>query len=1180
MERRSTGCAARYGRWTKEVWANVQTIFFIAALVALMFSGNRLPAQVAGTGTIQGTITDPSGAVVAGAEVVATQPATGRKVSQSTTHSGTYVLPALPPGVYSISVTAPGFRPVTQQNVTVNAVTVVGLDLKLQIGTAAQDVVVSAAPPQLDTENGSLDTTIPNTTYTALPLSMSGGPKSPLGFLSLVPGVAGGDFGVMNINGGASNSSFLYVNGLPVTTSEMQGDARNINGSTSTEVVDQFQVISSGIPAYYAGQGITNLVTKSGTNGFHGKVYENLRNTVFDAAGYFSKTTPVEHQNEYGGSLGGPIIRNRLFFFGNVDRFKITNGNPPSFYSLPTEAERAGDFSALPYPIYDPATTVCTAGVCSRTPFTGNIIPSNRITKIAQQLQSYLPATQNSQLQNNFSNAFTAGSTENTYLGKIDGTIAPNHHAFALAQYGKVAPIGVPSNGGAQLPLPYASTRTALQIIWLGQVGETWVITPHLVNVFAAQFNRFETPFTNPTTGGGYPGKAGITGLPSGPPSDVFPQVSFAGPQSPTVWALNNNTETFSNIASSFVYQDNLQWVHGRHSLTAGGQIILQQENTLIPNTFGGFNFSNTETAGFDGKGGILTATGNSYASYLLGAVDNATASDTSVQETGARYKGYAIYAQDDWKPTQKLTVNLGLRYIIPKPFTEVHNRNSWFNPNIPNPAVNNYPGAVQFAGNGAASCHCNTQVKTHYLTFDPRVGAAYAINNKMVIRGSFGINHFNGGGLGGNAYSQGTSLLGYSSNPSFQSPDSGITPAFSWTTVPGFPSYAPPPFFDPTLNAGFNTTKGAAAGSVSYNRPDTAGRAPYTENWNLTFEQAFTPTLVWNLSYAGSQSHGIGVNGGVGIYSNQILPKYLALGNLLQQPLTSTTLAQAQAIFPEIKMPYSNFVGSVGQAIRPFPQYSGVGDPWAQSGSASYNSLQTSLQKHMGRGLYFLASYTWSKSQNNTGGVINFVYSNPRSAYDLHAERSVSTSDRPHQFSLAYVYALPFGRGHNIGNGRIADLLIGGWQISGISQYSSGKPLGIIGGSCNVPYTGGCYADYGSSGVARINGSYGSGNPRTTPYINVKAFKNPAPFTFGNTPRTMAYGLRNPLSLNEDVSVGKDFHASDRLTVRFQADAFNVLNRTVFGGIGTNINSSNFGFVSSQANSPRKLQMEGYIRF
>ncbi|ADW70530.1 TonB-dependent receptor [Granulicella tundricola] len=1150
--------------------------------VALAVPGTCAWAQAAGTGTIQGTVTDKSGAVVPNAKVTAVSQDTGRTAAQQTSSAGTYVLPALPPGDYSVTVELKGFSPVHQEHVIVNAISVVGLDLSLQAGGAGETVTVTATPSDLNTENGALDTTIPNSTYTALPVAMNGGPKSPLGFLSLVPGVASGDFGVENINGGSSNSSYLYINGLPLTTSEMQGDARNVNGATSTEVIDQFQIISSGVPAYYAGQGITNLVTKSGSNQLHGHVYENIRNTAFDAAGYFSTVTPVEHQNEYGGSLGGALVKDRFFFFGNLDRFKISNGNPPIFYNLPTAAERSGDFSALSVPIYDPASTVCNNGVCTRTAFSGNVIPAARLSSISRQLQSYLPATQNNAIQNNFASSLEGGTTQNMYLGKLDGAINSRQHAFALFQYGKNSPIGLPPNGGPQLPLPYTSSRTALEVIWLGQVGHTWTITPHVINVFGAQFNRFNTPFTSPTNGGGYLGKAGLTGLPSGAPSDNFPSVNFLGPNAPTLWASNNNTENSNTVANSFVYQDNLQWVRGRHSMTFGGQIIAQQEQQTIPNFLSGFNFSNNETAGFaavNGVSSIDATTGNAYASYLLGAVDNAALYDTSVAETGARYRDYAVYAQDDWKITQRLTVNVGLRYIIAKPFVESENRNSWFNPALPNAAVSNYPGAVQFAGNGTDSCHCSTQVDTHYLTFDPRVGFAFSVTPKTVVRGSFTINHFNAGALGGNAQSQGTGLLGYVAQPSPNTPDSGITPAFNWAT--GFPAYAKPPIFDPTLNAGYNSTTGATGGNVTYNRPDTAARSPYTENWNLTVEQAFTPSLTLQISYAGSQSHFIPINGGVGIYSDQLDPKYMVLGGLLQQSLSPAVLAQAQTIVPTAKVPYANFVGTLGQALRPFPQYNSIYDPFADFGNASYHSLQTRLQQRTSHGLYFLASYTWSKSINNTGAVIAGAEAAPRSAYNLRQERAVAVEDIPQILSIATVYRLPFGRGQAFANSGIANAILGGWSISGIVQYQSGTPLGPILASCLVPYTGGCYADYGKGLTARINGAYGSGgSPSTTAYINRSAFADPASFTFGNTPRTLAFGLRNPWSLDEDVTVGRDLRITDRWKVRVQADAFNVFNRTVFGGIQTNIDSTNFGAVTLQSNSPRKLQLEGSISF
>jgi hypothetical protein len=1152
----------------------------------VLFLGSSALAQTRGTGSIQGTVFDASGAVLPNASVTAVDAATGYTVTQHASGAGVYVLVSLPPATYTVSVNAAGFRPLVHSNVIVDALSIVGLDLHLEVGHSDQTVEVSSLPPQLNTENGTLGLTIPTTTYSSLPLSMNAGPKNPVGFLSLMPGVVAGPILGNNLNGGPGQSSFMYINGLPLTTSALQGDTRNITGATSTEVVSQFQVILSGVPAYYEGQGITNFIFKSGTNQFHGDVYENLRNTVFDAAGFFSTSTPVEQQNEFGASLGGPILKNRLFFFFNYDGWRFNAGGVPALYSIPTEAERSGDFSALPVPIYDPASTVCSvSGVCTRTAFPGNIIPADRISPVSRSFQSYLPPTINSSLQNNIANAVNAGVQQNMFMGRVDLTVTKNNHLYFLQQYGRNSTTALGGNGGPELPLPYTSSRFSGLNVTVDQVGDTQTITQNLVNVFGFQFNRFNSPFNNPTTAGDYAQKAGLTGIPAGQPTSNFPPVSFAGPDSPTNWAQNNNVETFTDITNTYTYQDNLQWLHGKHSVTAGGQIIVQQENETIPSALDNFSFSNAETAGLNAAGELITTTGNAYASYLLGDVDSGSLTDTTVAETGARYRNYAVYIQDDWKVTPKFTVNFGLRYEIPKPFIEVQNRNSWLNPSLLNSAVSNFPGALQFAGNGLNSCHCRTQVQTHYKTLGPRFGFAYSATNRTVVRGSFTIVHFNAGALGGNANSQGVSLLGYSANPTPTSPNAGITPAFNWNN--GFPAYATPPFFESTLNTGYNTTTGDTGGSIAYNRPATAGQSPYTMNWNLALEQQVTPSTVWSLSYSASASRLIPIAGGNGTFSNQLNPRYLALGNLLTQPATPTAIAQAQAIVPGVGLPYPNFDGAIGQMLLPFPQYSGVTDVSADFGTASYNSLQTYVQRTISQGLYFLASYTWSKEIDNSGGnVFSGVSVTPRTAYNLAINRAVGTLNTPQAVSIAYVYMLPFGYGHALGGGgAFMNQVVGGWQLSGLNQYSAGAPLGAIGAACLVPYTGGCYANYNPNfhGNPRINGSYGSGNTNgaaATSYININAFENPASFTFGDTPRTAPAGLYNPWSLNESLSLSKSFTLPKELSLKLQADAFNLFNRVEFGGINTSITSSAFGTVSSQVNSPRNLQFEAYIKF
>ena len=627
-----------------------QTIsVIITFLLGLLWVGStslstQICAQTIGTGSIQGTVQDQSGAVVPNATVIAQDPATGYKVTQNTSSAGFYQLPSLPPAQYRVTVNAGGFETLVQDNVNVDALSTITLNLHLQVGQSTQTVVVSSLPPQLDTANGNLEVTIPNSSYSALPLSMAGGPKNPMGFVTLLPGTASGPFGIDELNGGPGQTSFIYVNGMPLMTDELQGDARNITGSTSTEVVDQFQVITSGVPAYYEGQGITNFIMKSGTNRFHGDVYENIRNTVFDAAGYFASKTPIERQNEFGATIGGPILKNRLFFFFNYDGFRYTSGANPTFYSLPTPAEAKGDFSALPVPIYDPATTVCNgAGVCTRQAFPGNIIPAARFSSISSALAANLPAPINGGLQNNYLGALTGGTNQNMYIGKLDFTVNKNNHLYYLTEYGKQTEPGLGYNGGPQLPLPYTSSRFSSQEIGIYQVGDTQIIKSNLVNIFGYQINRFITPFTNPSTKGDWAAKAGLSGIPTnGQASENFPPITFTGPNAPSNWAQYFNSETFAEVVTSNTFQDNLQWIRGKHSLTFGGQLVFQAENTAKPSQLNNFGFSNTETAGFDSNGGLLTATGNSYASYLLGGVDNASLTDTAVQEFGGRYRNYA----------------------------------------------------------------------------------------------------------------------------------------------------------------------------------------------------------------------------------------------------------------------------------------------------------------------------------------------------------------------------------------------------------------------------------------------------------------------------------------------------------------------------------------------------------
>jgi hypothetical protein len=1161
-------------------------MFLLLLCACVMWFPAAANAQTMGSGSIQGTVTDPSGAVVSNATVTALDPSTGQVTRAKTTGAGLYALPNLHPATYIVTVYATGFQKTVQKNVTVVAFATVGLNLQLKVGKADQTVTVSALPPQIDTVNGTLETEIPHQVYNSLPIAMAGGPKSPLGFVNLAPGVSTGGNATFDLNGGAGEASQLYVNGMAASEVLIGGDLRTITGDTPLQSVSDFQVINSGIPAYYQGDGVVNIVLKSGTNQFHGSVYENIRNTAFDAAGYFSPKTPVEHQNEFGVDVGGPIVKNKMFFFFNYDGYRFIAGQNPVFYTIPTLAERTGDFSAFPVPIYDPATTQCVGNKCTRQAFQGNIIPADRISPISKFLESELPQPINSSIVNNYLGSFTAGNNQNLYLGKLDYSITKSNHLSFVGQAGSLDDIGIPAVGGALLPIPYVNGRTSSLATRLYQVEDTQTMTPNLINVFGYQYNRFVNPLQNVTTSGNWATKAGLTGMPSGLASEDFPPVGFGGPNSPTSWATFNFSASISFLDVDNEFQDNLQWVRGKHDLTFGGQVQFQQANQTEPSQITSNTFTNAQTAGYSPAGVVSSTNGNAYASYLLGDLASAGLYDTQVPEVQGRFSNYALYLQDDWQATRQLSLNLGMRYVVYNPFVEANNKLSFFNPNLPNPAVDNFLGALQFAGNGTDSCNCRTPVITRHLNFEPRVGFAFSPRSGTVIRGSYSIMHFQSGALGGTTPNYGQ--LGYAASPSFTAANAGGVAAFNWNN--GYPAYTHAPFFESTLNTGFNTTTGPTGGAVTYADPQHAGYPSYTQYWNLTLQQQFGASTALSISYAGSSSRRLALVSGYGIYSNQLNPKYLQLGNLLLAPANAANIAAAQAIIPGIGVPYANFEGSIAQMLRPFPQYGGINDQIADYGRGHYDSMQIVAEHVMHDGFFFHVAYTWSREINDAGGehARPNTAAGTRNAYDPSLDRTVS--GMPTQvFSGVMSYELPIGQGKLLSfRNHVLNNLAGGWRLSAITNYNAGGFLGPITSVCRLPSAGFCYADYNPSfaGSVRINGSYGSGaadgGPKVSPvpYLNVNAFQNAAPFTYGTTPRHGAYGLRNPGGANESLALDKTFGLTKRTSLRLRADAFNVFNRTILGGIVTNIDSPAFGRVTRQVNAPRQLQFEAYINF
>jgi hypothetical protein len=1175
-----------------------------AAVVAMLFASAACLAQTSGTGSLEGTVTDPSGAVIAGASIVATNSATGVATTAVTSDSGAFLIPLLQPGIYSVAVNASNFEKLTQERVIVDALSKVTLSLTLSIGAATQTVNITDQPTMLMTDDVKLGSSMENDVYDSLPLAMNQSARDPSAFAGLAVGVnsysvqaAGPSTG--SFNGGQTYQNEGYIEGLPLTSAGTESDTRNLAFGISVEAVDQFQVATTGSESMYEGQGVSNYIVKSGTNKFHGGVYEYFRNTIFDVRGFFPTTVPIEHQNEFGGSLGGPVLKNKLFFFANYDGYRFDSAIVPSLQNIPTTAERTGDFSAFPFPIYDPTTctSTTTSGVCNgRAQFSYNgvlnVIPPDRISGVAKSLQSYLPPVTNGAIVNNYLATLPNRVNNDSVTTKVDYSLSARNRLFGIFTKGKYSnPIvgslaTATSTTNSTLPVPYTDGRGVIEYATLAQIHDVHTVSKSILNDFGFGVSRLFIPLTSNTAGGNYPAKAGLTGLPPGIASTGFPDVTFTGNDIPVSWD-GTNSHAFNEAQTTFSLQDNVLWNFGKHRFTFGfqWQALQDNENTPLTGTQAGFTFGPNETANFNSTGAINTSTGLAYASYLLGAVDSSIVTQNSVITTGGRYKTYASYVQDDIQVTPNLTVNVGLRWDIWSPFTESENRMSFFSPTTVNPVAGGILGGLVFAGHGADSCNCSTPVKTHYDNFGPRLGIAYRLGEKTVIRSFYGLFYAHAGGVGGRTNGrQGLGQIGFDNSGSLSSTVTG-QPAYDWDSgYPGNP--ISPPFINPSYGIGFisKTAPGAAAigagpataQTLVYGDPEKGGIPPDYQDWSLNIQRAITQNMTLSVAYSASVGRHLPGAGVAGEFTNQIPLQYLPLGSLLTQTLTAATLAKAQAMFPNITVPFPNFTGTIGQALRPFPQYSGLSDPWLDVGNSSYNALQASFNRRMSNGLTFMVNYTYSKELDNLAGV--------RLPGADYLEYAPGTIDHAHVASATFVYQLPFGPGRHWNPGNyVARNLIGNWQLSGIFQAATGAPLSIT-GTC----TGGgiidasCYPNI----TPGFKGAWQNGKPSTvaaattTHYLNKAAFTDAPAYTYGNASRTAAYGLYAPHTTDLDLSVRREFPIHEALKFALQVDGFNVLNSVYFSAPNTTLDSSSFGTFSAQANQARKLQFSARVSF
>jgi hypothetical protein len=1139
------------------IWTPIMTLVLGATFYVCSYAQQN--------GSIIGTVTDPSGAVVPGAKVTATNTATGRAQSTLTGASGTFSIPQVAPGTYTVTVEKSGFQRYVSSGVVVSVATASDLPtIALRVGVTTQTVNVTAAPALLQSSTTSTGAIIPPQALLDLPLELSGGIRDNLQFVTLTPGsqwTPGNDF-TLRIGGGQVVGESMLLDGSETMSEQENGPSF---GAVSPDAVEEFKVQTGTYSAQYSrlANGIVNFVTKSGTNQLHGDLYEYLENTALNARGFFAATTPVTHMNDFGGTVGGPIYiphvyngRNKAFWFFSYERSPYVAGVEPSLISVPSMAERNGDFSdwvtptGAQIPIYDPATTAIVNGQVVRQQFPGNIIPAGDIVPEAAAVTSLVPEPTMPGIQDNLYSVGNSGSTHQTISFQIDlSPTAKDHTQFFFSQADES---GLSSIG--PLPGPMGSNFYSNQYAHYYRFNYDHIFSPTLMNHLSMGLNRL----TNPQGANQQPSPAEREAISL---KGVYDNALFETP----VYSVEDFAQMGSGVVAGYPQQmvdinDMLTDIHGPHTLEAGFEFMTGYFSK-IDNTYdaGYASFGSGQT----GLPEVTTETGSGYASMLLGQAASGSYLFPGATQTGENYEAW--FFQDDLKATKKLTLNMGIRYELPYPPTEKYARQSGFCATCSNPAAGGIPGAVTFLGTGPGRDGQSAFQTVRKDAFGPRLGVAYEVTPSTVLRGGGAIYYFpmREGANSDRCHD------GFDDTTSTISSPNGYDPAF--TLASGFPYSPPPPDFNPSIDN---------FGDPCLFMPGT-GQAPYFITFNGTVEHRFGRSTTLTVSYAGD--NGVLLDEWLIDY-DQLNPRYQSLGSELSLPATSAAGLAALASVGK-SLPWSTFPSdeSVAQALLPWPQYVGF-DPVERGSNgahSTYNALEVGLSHPFSHGLWAQISYTYSKMLDNWGGLISYAVGQGQpglqNSYDLASAKAVDNEDVPQHIVLSYVYDLPVGPGRHFLSGAkgITNAILGGWRLSGVQTYQSGWPLNVSSTQSN---------GVGTTEYANVNVKLPLKNPAwngtpQVPYLNPAAFSRPVEYTFGNSPRFFS-NLRAPALLDEDWSLAKDFALGENRTLTFQCNWFNALNRVQFGIPVTTVEDTDFGDVTSQANAAREIQFMLRLQF
>ena len=1132
-------------------------------------------------GAITGLVTDTTGAVIGGASVEITNRATNALVRVSSTSAGEYNAANLSPGDYKVQIAASGFKRFSQENVTLTAAGTVRVDAQLQVGQVTETIEVSAAVAQVQTENAKISTAVQNKMVDDLPLVVGGAMRNPYSLITITP-ESKGSGNHISLGGGQAAAWDATLDGISATTNR-SADAGEINyNAPSMEAITEFTIDTNGFKAEYgqAGGGVITFVSKSGTNALHGVAYDFLRNDDLDARGFFAPTRSIYKQNDFGVAGGGPVIiprvydgRNKTFFYLSYEGFRNRLGANGVISSVPTPEMYTGDFSKWVdqtgklLTIYDPSTTRANPSGSGfiRDAYPNNQIPKSQFSAVTNQI---LPFTQ--ALRPNIPGLVPGSSAyvRNNFITTSGTTVSPTDKGSVKIdqQIGSKQRLGFFYNRtsnrqevgpqGPPVPLPLYNGAVTYFDASAYRMSHDYTISPRLLNHFAIGGNKFVKNSYSPNVGQNWKSKVCIVNVID---CNVnFPNISFSEFLSWGSTAYNGTEQPQWSI------KDDLSYIRGKHTMKFGYAFESQKSHGFgQQNISGHAGFSFLETSV---PGATSATSGNSFASFLLGAADSGNTE--TIRFVAQTFDYHGFYAQDDWHISRKLTVNIGLRYEFTQPPVEDNNQYTDFTPTKPNPAVNNYPGALRFAGSGPGREGTRSLVPGWYGAWGPRFSLAYSLDSKTTIRAGAARSFSKVSVVSGSDHYE-----GFIGQYAFSSPNQGITPAFNWDT--GLPPYPLPPQINPSFQNNQN---------VDFWNYKDATRAPESLNWTLSIQRQISANTVIEADYnavVGThlQAGLLNMNQVPTAVYNQLVAQYgptQAL-NLLRSDITSPAAQAAN-----IPIPYPNFTNpnvqqfrTVAQALRPFPQYLNIqtadqgGD---KSGHSNYQALVLKAERRLSGGLTFQWNYTFSKLLTNS----DTYYANTGLAQDQYnrgLEKSIGQYDQTHVLKLSTVYELPFGRGKRFLAHGIANQVLGGWRLGAVQTYASGTPIGLTQNNPLPIFNGQDRPTITTYSGWRATTKGGSFDPNADNFFNKAVFPTQSTYLFGNSTRYNPL-LRTFPGFNEDVSLGKSFNLTESKHLDFRAEGFNLLNRTVFGNPDSNLNSKTFGVVNSQANSPRQMQM------